>query len=202
MKKIITVFSILFILILAGLFYFFKFKNQNLAVKDIKRPSISAHDTIQKIDTAFMVPAQNSQEINVKNKNHSVSKFFEGEDFKKWEGIYFTSFIEAQGEGAYNAIIELNIKSPEEGHFQLYYQDLNDTVKSNKTKIFGSFKPFGKNNSALEFLPEVLYEGEDNGFNQSFKLYVENGNYFIQTAMVVPENVPKDRIPLRKIMTK
>ena len=118
-------------------------------------------------------------------------------NFEKWKGKYFLSIIEAQGEGPYNAAIELEINQEGEAHLYNYYQELNDTVKSGGMKIYGHFTTIDDN--TIEFGPEVIYQGEDNYINKDFTLHYKKGNYFIKTEMLVPETIEDDLIPIRKI---
>lgn len=169
-------------------------KKEKTPLADLQK---SPEENIDSAKTALSSIEDNFGKTQSSENNNSDE--FKDEEFKKWKGKYFTSFIEAQGEGAYNAIIEINIEAPDEAHFQLYYQELNETEKTIGTKIYGGFKRFDKTNNAIEFQPEVIYEGQDSGLDKNFILYEDHGKYFIKTEMVVPENVPKDLIPIRKL---
>lgn len=153
-----------------------------------------------KIDTANMLAAVE----NTAAEKNNTPKITEAEKlankkFEKWIGKYFVSFIEAQGEGAYNAVIEVDVQSAEVVHFTLYYQELNTSKKEGVVKIYGTLKEIDSKNTSIEFQPEVLFEGESYNWEDGFKLYEKDGSYFIETEMVVPERYPNNKIPLRKL---
>lgn len=121
-------------------------------------------------------------------------------DFKKWKGEYFLDYIDYAGENDGTKLkAKLVLGSSENGHFYLWYEKPNDTVKEGVHHVFGSFGKAGYKNNAIKFLPEIITEGEDTGIDLDYFLYNRDGKFYIKSGMIPAENGASEEIPIQKI---
>jgi len=121
-------------------------------------------------------------------------------DFEKWKGEYFLDYIDYAGENDGTKLkAKLVLDSYEDGHFYLWYEKSNDTLKEGMHHVYGSFGKADDKNTAIKFLPEIISEGEDTGIELDYFLYNKNGKFFIKSGMIPSEDGHSKELPIQKI---
>ncbi|MCW3161104.1 hypothetical protein [Chryseobacterium oryctis] len=164
MKKIIIV-LLLVVVGLGGYYYYNHYDNKEQPIhnKSVENKS----NNIKPVDKA-------TQNLEIKPEG----------DYAEWNGEYYVKGIEAQGEGEYYYHIKITVDSSVGVHFHIWYEDFDGSVTEGY-KMYGNFEQL-KEKNAVKFLPEVLYEGEDNYLNHDFVLSKIDDKYYLKTEMVAP----------------
>ena len=121
-------------------------------------------------------------------------------DFEKWKGEYFLDYIDYAGENDGTKLkAKLILDSKEDGHFYLWYEKPNDTLKEGMHHVYGSFGKADDKNTAIKFLPEIISEGEDPGIDLDYFLYSKDGKFYIKSGMIPSEGGDSKELPIQKI---
>lgn len=186
-----------FLILISILLFGCKKNSAGENVEHSNSESIQAKKAV--IDTAQMLKSV-EEAVKLNDTNRGVKHLGSRDpDYNKWIGKYFVSFIEAQGEGPYNVVVEIDLKEEEIVHFTSYIQELGKTKKENFLQIYGTVKIKDPKNKSLVFSPEVLYEGDSYNWEDGFTLFEENGKYFIKSDQFVPVSYADGKIPIRKL---
>ncbi|MDQ0593962.1 hypothetical protein QFZ37_002331 [Chryseobacterium ginsenosidimutans] len=152
--------------------------------------------------TADSIKIPQTEELPVDSESMKSDLDYEQvneKDFGKWKGEYFLDYIDYAGENDGTKLkAKLILDSSEDGHFYLWYEKPNDTVKEGMHHVYGSFGKIGDENNAIKFLPEIISEGEDTGIDLDYFLYSKDGKFYIKSGMIPSENGDSKELPIKK----
>jgi len=159
------------------------------------------------VDSAYSTPQEAEASINSEEPDmDDYLRFSEtgdplsAADLKKWVGKYQIKFIEDAGERPYDVIIDISIEPNGDTHLIINYQGKERYEIDEGYHVYGNCTKANSDNTKIEFLPQVISNGEDKGRDAGFFLEEVKGSYYLYNQMANPMKATETMaIPIIKL---